>query len=304
MMFLLSLDVTMHFRHLRLTHRERAISFLPRKSRCAFERSRNPARRIRFQFTDDLGDRFVLSQFRQDVNVVRSSVNDQRDSLFATNCAAEVLMNSGTDCCRQPELATLCRKDNMIKQIAIGGTHPGTPFRRPLSGALFFLHHTPGVPLCSTPGFSSGAPSGCFHENSPRLFPINSFQRRRQGAAQSSAPVNASLVACHANDTSKFHRYRAVPSVSAPKARRVKARCAAQRNSERIYSCHQAKHHRKRPNQIDGQFVSAPEARWITARSAAERNSGNALSKLSNPCQGVTENGFAANAGYLQDIRI
>jgi hypothetical protein len=167
-MFLLVRDVTMDPRHLRLAHRERAISFLPRKSRGAFERSRDPARRIRFQFADDLGDRFILPQFRQDVDMIRRSINDQGDSLFTANCAAEVLMNSGTDCRGQPRLAALGRKDNMIEQIAIGGTHMAAPFRRPWSGALFFLHNTPGVPLCSTPGFSSGPPSGCCQRNMSR----------------------------------------------------------------------------------------------------------------------------------------
>ncbi len=223
-MFLLVLDVTMNPGHLRLTYRECAISFLPRESCGVVECSRNPARGVCLNFADDLGDRFILPQFRQDVDMIRRSVNDQSDSLFAANCAAEVLMNSGTDCCGQPRLAALCRKDNMIEQIAIGGTHLGASFHRPVSGALFFLHHTPGVPLRSTPGFSSGAPSG--------------FCQR-----------NVSL-ACV-----RFQSFSA-----------------------------------------EGAVDYSPEC------SAA--NSGNRLQMFSNPCQGVTENGFTSNrrvpAGHMK----
>jgi hypothetical protein len=50
----------------------------------------------------------------------------------------------------------------VIQQIAIGGTHSEGDFRRPLSGAFVARDNIPGVPLRSTPGFSSGAPSGCF----------------------------------------------------------------------------------------------------------------------------------------------
>jgi hypothetical protein len=157
MMFFLSFDVTAHLRRLRLTHRERTISFLPRESCGLWKRPRNPAGRIRLQFTDKLRKCLVLSQLRQDVDMVRRPVNNYRDPVFRADSPADVLMNSWTDCSRHPRLATLCRKDDVIEEIAIGGTHRNAPFRRPSSGAFVSLHITPGVPLRSTPSCSSAA---------------------------------------------------------------------------------------------------------------------------------------------------
>lgn len=160
MMFFLPLDVTTHLRNLRLTHRKCAISFLTRESRGVSERSRYPTGRVCLQLADDFRNGLVLSQLRQDVNMIDRSVNDQRNSIFFADRATEVLMNSSTNCSRQPWFAPLRGKNNVIEQIAIGGTHNGGNLRRPSSGALLFLHNTPGVPLRSTPGFNPGAPFG------------------------------------------------------------------------------------------------------------------------------------------------
>ena len=157
MMFFLSFDVTTHLRNLRLADRERAISFLPRESCGLSKRSRNPVGRIRLHLTDEFRDRFVLPQFRQDVDMVRCPVHNYGDPVFIADRTAKILMNSGTDGSRHPRLATLCRKDNVIKEIAIGGTHRNAPFRRPSSGALLFSDDTPGVPLRSTPSCSFAA---------------------------------------------------------------------------------------------------------------------------------------------------
>jgi hypothetical protein len=138
MMFFLSLDVTVDLGQHRLTHRERAVSFLPLESRAVLECSRDPAGGIRFQFTNQLRDRLVLSQLCQDVNVVSGSVDDHRDSFFVANRAAEVLMRPRADFWREPRFASLCRKDDVIQQIAIGGTHLDADFRRPLPGLLSF----------------------------------------------------------------------------------------------------------------------------------------------------------------------
>jgi hypothetical protein len=195
MMFFLSFDVTAHLRRLRLTHRERTISFLPRESRCLFKRSRNPAGRIRLQLTDSFRNRFVLPQFRQDMNVIGSSIHDHRDAIFRANSPADVLMNSWTDCSRHPRLATLCRKDDVIEEIAIGGTHRNAPFRRPSSGASVWLHITPGVPLRSTPSCSSAALHCRLYSAAPSaLFSVRpAAQRQRRdrlkpGAERSGAP--------------------------------------------------------------------------------------------------------------------
>jgi len=159
-MFFLSFDVTTHLRNLRLAHRERAISFLPRESCGLSKRSRNPPGRIRLQLTDKFRDRFVLPQFRENVNVIGSSIHDYRDAIFRADSPAKILMNSRTDGSRHPRLATLCREDDVIQEIAIGGTHRNAPFRRPSSGALICSDDTPGVPLRSTPGFIPPHPSG------------------------------------------------------------------------------------------------------------------------------------------------
>ena len=210
MMFFLSLDVSVDLRQLRLTHRERTVSFLPRKPGCVFERSRNPARRIRLQLADELRDRLVLPQFRQEMNMIGRSVYDHRDSLFVANRTSEILVRLGTDFPRQPRFTPLCRKNDVIEQIAKGGAHNVASFRRPFQGlgrsciippefrfapfrALIPAHPSGaiashanmkpqpifrlctrehatrgGVPLRSTPGFSSGAPFGCSQGNVSR----------------------------------------------------------------------------------------------------------------------------------------
>lgn len=187
MMFFLPLNIPMNFGQLRLTHRESAISFLPLESGGPFECSRNPTRGVRLQLANELRDRLVLSQLRQDVNVIGSAVDDQRDSVFVPDCTAEILMKSGTDCGRQPRLASLGRKNDVIEQIAIGGTHSNADFRRPSSGALLFLDDTPGVPLRSTPGFSSGAPSGCYRA----VGVLPSAPEARRNTARSEAQRNS-----------------------------------------------------------------------------------------------------------------
>lgn len=174
MMFFLSFDVTAHLRRLRLTHRERTISFLPRESRGLWKRPRNPAGRIRLQFTDKLRKCLVLSQLRQDVDMVRRPVNNYRDPVFRADSPADVLMNSWTDCSGHPRLATLCRKDDVIEEIAIGGTHRNAPFRRPSSGASVSLHITPGVPLRSTPRFIPPHPSGALLSDDTPGVPVRS----------------------------------------------------------------------------------------------------------------------------------
>ena len=160
MMFFLRLDVPMNLGALRLAHGERAISFLPFESRGLLEYSRNPTRGVRLQLTDDLRDGLVLAQLRQDVNVVGCSIDDQRDSSFIANRAAEILMDPRANFRRQPGFAPLRRKDDVIQQVAMGGTHADAGFRRPFQGLGSFWI-IPGVPLRSTPGFNSAAPSGC-----------------------------------------------------------------------------------------------------------------------------------------------
>ncbi len=198
-MFFLSFDVTTHLRNLRLTHRERAISFLPRESCCLSKRSRNPTGRIRLQLTDKFRKRLVLSQFHQDVNVISGSIHDYVDGIFRADSPAKILMNSRTDGGRHPWFALLCRKDNVIEKIAIGGTHRSAPFRRPSSGALTFSNDTPGVSLRSTPGFIPPHPSGALILRTPEsVLPARSHpspQRRRRaglepGAGRSGAPEN------------------------------------------------------------------------------------------------------------------
>ncbi len=138
MMFFLPMDVTIHLGQHRLTHRERAISLLPLEARGYFECPRNPARGVRLQLTNELRDRPVLPQFRQNVNVVGRSVDDQRDSTFVANCTAEVLMRPRADFPRQPGLPFFRRKDDVIQKVAIGGTHSGGVSVAPLRGLCSF----------------------------------------------------------------------------------------------------------------------------------------------------------------------
>jgi hypothetical protein len=135
MMFFLPLDITTHLRDLRLTHRKRPISFLPRESRGVLERSRDPTGRVRLQFADQFRNRLVLSQLCQDVNMISRSVNDQRNSVFFANRTAQILMRPGANFASEPRFATFGRKNDVIQKIAIGGTHRIAPFRRPPSGA-------------------------------------------------------------------------------------------------------------------------------------------------------------------------
>jgi hypothetical protein len=85
-------------------------------------------------------------------------------------------------CRRQPWLSPLCRKNNVIEQVAVGGTHLGGPFRRPRSGAASSLDYIPGVPLRSTPGFSPSPVQGlrCRWRVHPefRCAPLRALVRR------------------------------------------------------------------------------------------------------------------------------
>jgi hypothetical protein len=150
----------------------------------------------------------------------------------------------------------------VIKQVAIGGTHNDASFRRPTSGAVMFLDHTPGVPLRSTPGFNSDAPSGCSrhtHRTKPKA---TSGRGRREHAAHDGVPLRSTLgfnsgapSGCSRGNSSSY--------------------CAGFRGL-------------------------APKARWITARSAAQQTPGIGSAMSSNPWQGVAEKGLAPNAGCLQ----
>jgi hypothetical protein len=168
MMFFLPLDITSYLRNLRFTHAEGAISFLPRETSRLRESPGNPSRGISLYLADKFGDSLVLPQFRQDVNMVCGSINYQRDAAFAANRAAEIFVNPGSNRRRYPRLASLCRKDEMIQKIAMGGTHTRGPFRRPFSGAWLSSHSIPGVPLCSTPRFIPPHPTGLLNSGESR----------------------------------------------------------------------------------------------------------------------------------------
>jgi hypothetical protein len=82
----------------------------------------------------------------------------------------------------------------VIEQVARGGTHIEGPFRRPFSGALSFLHVTPGVPLRSTPGFILPHPSGALALTASCFSWCAEFDQRRRregvepGTKRSGAP--------------------------------------------------------------------------------------------------------------------
>jgi hypothetical protein len=60
----------------------------------------------------------------------------------------------------EPGFTAFRRKDDVIKQIAMGGTHMNASFPSPLLRGLVVSNYIPGVSPCSTPGFSSVAPFG------------------------------------------------------------------------------------------------------------------------------------------------
>jgi hypothetical protein len=231
-MFFLPLNVTSDLRNLRLAHRERTIPFLPRKRATFIERSRSPRGRIRFDFADHLRHRLVLPQLCQNVNMVRGSVHNQRDSVFAANCAAEVFMNARANRYRHPRFTVLCGKHNVIQEIAIGGTHSGGPFRRPCSGALSFFDDIPGVPLRSTPSCSSAALHCRLYSVAPPA--LSSVQpgaqrRRRDGLERVISPDPRRC----SDSTHSRPGVAVIGRLAGPasEARRIKARSGAQRNS-------------------------------------------------------------------------
>jgi hypothetical protein len=144
MMLFLSFDVVTNLSDHGFADGKCAVPFLPREAATFFECPRNPTGRIRFHFTDQFRERLVLAQFREHMDVVRSSVYDQRDSAFAADCAAEVFVNPRSNRGNHPRFAVLRGKHNVIQEIAIGGTHNTGPFRRPFSGAKSSFHHTSG----------------------------------------------------------------------------------------------------------------------------------------------------------------
>lgn len=238
MMFFLPLDITSRLRNLRLAHGERAVTFLPRESGGVGERSRNPAGRIRFDFSHQLGHRLVLPQFRQDVNMVRGSIHDQRNSAFVANGAAEVFVNPRAHRHRDPRFTVLRGKHNVVQKIAIGGTQG--PFRRPCSGALSFWHITPGVSLRSTPSCSSAALHCRLYSGAPpALFSMRPrVQRQRRAGLKPFIPPHPSGCSYFARVPILLGRPCSIiqhqftsPESSAPEARRIKARSGAKRNS-------------------------------------------------------------------------
>jgi hypothetical protein len=189
MMFFQPFDVTMNLCNLRLAHSERAVPFLPREGSAFLERSRNPAGRVRLQFTDQLGDRLVLAEFREHMDVIRSSVYDQRGSAFTADCAAKLFVNPRADRGNHPGFAVLRSKHDVIQEIAMGGTHNTGPFRRPFSGAGSSFDHTTGSFATLHCRLYSGAP--------PALDRVagDANQRRRRaglkpGVQQSGTPGN------------------------------------------------------------------------------------------------------------------
>ena len=156
-MFFLPLDVAIHLRNHRFAHRKCAVSFLPREGATFWKRSRNPGGGVCLHLTDHFRHGFILTQLRQDMDMIRGPVDDQRNSVFAPNRAAEVLMNPWTNRSSEPRLAGFGRKDDMVEQVTIGRAHGGRCFPSPPSGGSFDSNHIPGVPLRSTPGFNSGA---------------------------------------------------------------------------------------------------------------------------------------------------
>jgi hypothetical protein len=151
----------------------------------------------------------------------------------------------------------------VIEEIAIGGTHNNASFRRPSSGASVFLDHTPGVPLRSTPGFSSGAPSGCYQRSVSRA--RAGLQSRSAEGAADSSPSGA-LVFWDHTPGAPLRSTRGFNS-SAPSG------CS--RGNSSSYCA--------------GFRGLAPKARRNTARSAAQQTPGIGWAMSSNPWQGVAE---------------
>jgi hypothetical protein len=198
-----------------------------------------------------------------------------------------------TDCGRHPWFAALRRKNDVIEQIAIGGTHTEGPFRRPCSGASLFLDNTPGVPLRSTPGFTPAHPQGAvagIQIDAQRQTPP--APKARCGTALRSTP---GFNPAHPQGAVAEIRIRArAQHVSAPKAR-----CGtALRSTPGFNPAHPQGAVAEIRIRARAQRVSAPKARWNGARSEAKRTPGIGCTMFPNPCQGVTENGFPSNAGY------
>jgi hypothetical protein len=205
-MFFLSLDITSNLCNLRFAHGERAVSFLPREPGRVFECARNPGRRVRFQFPHQFRERFVLSQFRKDVDVIGSPIHNQCRAAFGPDGTAKIFVNSRPNRGLHPRFAVLRGKHNVIQQIAIGRTHTEGPFRRPCPGALLLLHSTPGVSLRSTPRFNPPHPSGALTlmgccSCSRRLGPAPSAPEARRSKAPSGAKRNSGREHSNINET-------------------------------------------------------------------------------------------------------
>jgi len=187
-MFFLSLDITMHLGDHRFTDGKCAVPFLPCEGSTFLKRSRNPAGRVRFNLADQFRKCLVLAQLSQDMDVVGGSVNYQRNSIFSANCAAQVLMDSWTDGLSEPGFTAFRRKDDVIKQIAIGGTHGDRTFHRPFSGALSLLHITRSYAALHS-GLYSIAPFGrskayLQYRNDRGVGSVLAAQRRRRGGLE------------------------------------------------------------------------------------------------------------------------
>jgi hypothetical protein len=225
MMFFLSLDVSPNLRNLRLAHGESAVAFLPRETATFSKRLRNPTRRIRLDLSNQFRQRLVLAQLRQNVDVIGGAVDDQPGSVFAANRTGDVFVDTGANRCPEPWLASLRRKDDVINEVAVGGTHRKPRFPSPPFGGSVVLTTIPGVPLRSTPGFNSVAPfgrsidphyiSGVLLPYIPDFFSAPSFRRWRKVRCDSSAGGSVLLV-----KRPMYHRWSAARAASSDSQRR------------------------------------------------------------------------------------
>lgn len=115
MVFFLVGDVFLHLNQIGMAHAERAIADLPCERLLARKILVNPAGRIRLQRAHQIGQRMFRRQRRQNVDVIRRAVDDERLAVMRADDAAEIGKETGFQI-RVEQWPPVFRAENNVRQ--------------------------------------------------------------------------------------------------------------------------------------------------------------------------------------------
>jgi hypothetical protein len=119
----LTRNVTTDYFLLGLTNCECSIALLPSKPPQLGVAIMNPTRGVRFDSTQNLRNRFVLTQANQKVDVVSNTVGEQTKAALTANRTTQVFAQPGPQFSVTPGLSIFGGKHQVIKKAGIGMCH-------------------------------------------------------------------------------------------------------------------------------------------------------------------------------------